>query len=293
MSLIRSGRLDPLSMFPAGRPELRTRYLDLPSGLRIRVVESGENGAPLVVMVPGWGCSAYVFRENLVPLARAGYHCVVTELKGHGLSDKPLDPREYRLEPMRQHFTEILESLGAPAFICGLSMGAAIGAHVAASSPQLVRGLVMASPVGFSGVRGLTVIRMATPRIITSFLPRITGRWLIEDMLHIVNGRLRVITDRDIEEYWAPTQFPEFPIAMRHLLHEFTWNASFIPPPVPCLLISGTRDRFVSRASLDLYCRSMPQLPHIEIKDAGHVIFDEAAPLVNDAILSFFGKIPS
>ena len=280
-------------MFPAGRPELRTRYLDLPSGLRIRIVECGENGAPLVVMVPGWGCPAYVFRETLVPLARAGYHCVVTELKGHGLSDKPLDPREYRLEPMRQHFTEILESLGAPAFICGLSMGAALGAQVAASSPQLVRGLVMASPVGFSGVRGLTMIRMATPRIITPFLPRIAGRWLVEDMLHIVNGRLRVITDRDVEEYWAPTQFPEFPIAMRHLLHEFTWNASFIPPPVPCLLISGSRDRFVSRASLDLYCRSMPQMPHVQVKDAGHVIYDEAAPIVNDVILSFFGRISS
>src|SRR5216683_4253132 len=131
MSPIRSNRLDPFSMFPAGRPELRARYLDLPSGLRIRVVESGENDAPLVVMVPGWGCSAYVFRENLVPLAHAGYHCIATELKGHGLSDKPLDPREYRLEPMRRNLTEILESLGAPAFVCGLSMGAAIGAEVA------------------------------------------------------------------------------------------------------------------------------------------------------------------
>ena len=131
--MVLPGRLSPSEMFPAGRPELRTRYLDLPSGLRIRTVECGENGAPLVVMVPGWGCSAYVFRETLVPLAHAGYHCVVTELKGHGLSDKPLDPREYRLEPMRRHFTEILESLAAPAFICGLSMGAAIGAQVAAS----------------------------------------------------------------------------------------------------------------------------------------------------------------
>jgi len=293
MSLIRSNRLDPLSMFPAGRPELRSRFLHLQSGLRIRLVESGESGAPLVVMVPGWGCSAYVFRENLVPLARAGFHCVVTELKGHGLSDKPLDPSEYRLEPMRQHLTEILQSLDAPAFVCGLSMGAALAAHVAASSPQLLRGLVMVSPVGFSGVRGLTIIRMATPRFMTQFLPRIARRSLIDALLHIVNGRLRTIADRDVDEYWAPTQFPEFPIAMRHLLHEFTWNASFVQPSVPCLLISGTRDRFVSSASLDLYSRGMSQMPHIEVKDAGHVIYDEAAPIVNDAILSFLGSISS
>ncbi len=267
--LIRPNRLNPLSMFPAQWPELRTGFLDLPSGIRIRLVESGENGAPLVVMVPGWGCSAYVFRENLVPLALAGYHCIVAELKGHGLSDKPLDPREYRLEQMRQHLTEILESLGAPAFVCGLSMGAALGAQVAASSPHLVRGVVMASPVGFF------------------------ARWLIEGILHTVNGRLRVITDRDVDEYWAPSQFPEFSIAMRHLLHEFTWDAPFNPPSMPCLLVSGTRDRFVSREGLDVLCRSMPQMTHIEVKDAGHVIYDEAAPIMNDAILSFFGSISS
>ena len=280
-------------MFPAQRPELRTRFLDLSSGIRIRLVESGESGAPLVVMVPGWGCSAYVFRENLVPLAHAGYHCIVAELKGHGLSDKPVDPREYRLEQMRQHLTEILESLGAPAFVCGLSMGAALGAHVAASSPQLVRGLVMVSPIGFSGVRGLTIVRMATPYSISPLLPRLTGRWLIEGILHTVNGRLRVINNHDVDEYWAPSQFPEFPIAMRHLLHEFTWDAPFTPPSVPCLLVSGTRDRFLSREGLDVLCRSMPQMPHIEVKDAGHVIYDEAAPIMNDAILSFFGNISS
>ena len=293
MSLIRPNRLDPLSMFPAQRPELRTRFLDLPSGIRVRLVESGENGAPPVVMVPGWGCSAYVFRENLVPLAQAGYHCVVIELKGHGLSDKPVDPREYRLEPMRQHLTEILESLGAPAFVCGLSMGAALAAQVAASSPQLVRGVVMASPVGFFGVPGLTLVRMATPDAITPLLPRLTERWLIEGILHVVNGRLRVITDRDVDEYWAPSQFPEFSIAMRHLLHEFTWDAPFNPPSMPCLLVSGTRDRFVSWEGLDVLCRTMRQMTHIKVKDAGHVIYDEAAPIMNDAILSFFGNISS
>lgn len=293
MLLIRPHRLDPLSMFPAARPELRTRFVHLPSGIRIRLVESGEPGAPLVVMVPGWGCSAYVFRENLLPIAQAGYHGVVVELKGHGLSDKPLDPREYRLESMRQHLTEILESVGAPAFVCGLSMGAALAAQVAASSPHLVRGVVMVSPVGFFGVPGLTLVRIATPDAITPMVPRLTQRWLIEGILYVVNGRLRDITDQDVDEYWAPSQFPEFSIAMRHLLHEFTWDAPFTPLSVPCLLVSGTRDRFVSREGLDVLCRSMPQMTHIKVKDAGHVIYDEAAPIMNDAILSFFGNISS
>jgi pimeloyl-ACP methyl ester carboxylesterase len=289
--MVLAGRLSPAAMFPAGRPELRTRYLDLASGLRVRAVEAGASDAPLVLMVPGWGCSTYVFRENLVPLAEAGYHVVAVDLKGHGLSDKPIAAGEYRLESMRIHLTQILETLGEPAIVCGLSMGAALSAHVADSSPNLVRGVVMVSPVGFAGVRGLAAVRVATASPVTPLLPRIADRKVIELLLNIVNGKLRRITARDVDEYWAPTQFPEFTLAMRHLLHKFTWRAPFPNLTVPALLMSGTRDRFVSRESLKNCCLTLPDMKYIEIKDAGHVVYDEAARIVNKDLLGFFRRL--
>ena len=289
--MVLAGRLPPAAMFPAGRPELRTRYLDLASGLRVRAVESGDSSAPLVLFVPGWACSTYVFRENLVPIARAGYHVVAVDLKGHGLSDKPTAISEYRLEPMRLHLTQILETLGEPAIVCGLSMGAALSAHVAASSPERVRGLVMVSPVGFSGVPGLVAVRVATASPLAPLLPRIADRKVIELMLNLVNGKLRSITSRDVDEYWAPTQFPEFTLAMRHLLHKFTWRATFPALTVPALLISGTRDRFVSREALNGCCMTLPGMRHIEIENAGHVVYDEAPLKVNRELLEFFGKL--
>jgi pimeloyl-ACP methyl ester carboxylesterase len=289
--MVLSGRLPPAAMFPAGRPELRIRYLDLASGLRVRTVETGDISAPLVLLVPGWGCSTYVFRENLVPLAGAGYHVVAVDLKGHGLSDKPTAAGEYRLESMRLHLTQIIEALGEPAIICGLSMGAALSAHVADSSPERVRGLVMVSPVGFSGVRGLTAVRVATASPITPLLPKIADRKVIELLLNLVNGKLRSITPRDVDEFWAPTQFLEFTLAMRHLLHKFTWRAPFPALTVPALLISGTRDRFVSREALASCCMTLPGMRHIEVEDAGHVVYDEAAPIINRELLEFFEKL--
>jgi pimeloyl-ACP methyl ester carboxylesterase len=240
-----------------------------------------------MLLIPGWGCSTYVYRENLVPLAAAGFHAVAVDLKGHGLSDKPTAPEEYRLDAMRSHVEEIIDALGGKAIVCGLSMGAALGAHVAGSSPEKVRALVMVSPVGFAGVRGLTPIRIATPSFATPALPKVSGRWTIRFLLTIVNGKLREITDRDIDEYWAPMQFPEFTIAARHLLHEFTWHAPFPPLATPCLIITGGRDRFVARKSISTYCEAIPSAKHIDIRDAGHVIYDEAAPIVNDAIVEF------
>ena len=289
--MVLAGRLPPAAMFPAGRPELRTRYLDLASGLRVRTVESGDISAPLVLLVPGWGCSTYVFRENLVPLGGAGYHVVAVDLKGHGLSDKPTAAGEYRLEPMCLHLTQILEALGRPAIVCGLSMGAALSAHVADLSPERVRGLVMVSPVGFSGVRGLTAVRVATASPITPLLPKIADRKVIELLLNLVNGKLRSITPRDVDEFWPPTQYPEFALAMRHLLHKFTWRAPFPALTVPALLISGKRDRFVSREALASCCMTLPGMRHIEIENAGHVVFDEAARIINEHLLEFFRKL--
>jgi len=277
-------------MFPAGRPDLRTRYVTLRSGLRLRAVECGDNTNPTILLVHGWGCSAYVFRENLIPFARAGYYAVAVELKGHGLSDKPTHPAEYRLDSMRAHLEEIIDALGGRVIVCGLSMGAALGAHVAWASTQRVRALVMVSPVGFSGVHGLTAIRMGTPGFLTPKLPAIAGRWTIKLLLDVVNGRLRKITPSDVDEYYAPMQFPEFVMATRHLLHEFNWKAQFRKLSVPSLMITGGRDHFVSQKSVQRYCRTMPSLRHMVIRDAGHVIYDEAAPVVNDAILEFLAS---
>ena len=123
-------------MFPAGRPDLRTRYLELASGLRVRAVEAGNESDPTVFLIPGWGCSVYIFRENFAALATAGFHPVAVDLKGHGLSDKPLAPGEYRLEPMRTHISEVIDALEVEhVMLAGLSMGSALAAHYAFLEP--------------------------------------------------------------------------------------------------------------------------------------------------------------
>lgn len=282
------GRMPPAAMFPAGRADLRTRYLELSSGLHVRAVEAGDEGAPAIIMLPGWGCSTYVFRENLSPLARAGFHPIAVDLKGHGLSDKPESPLEYRLDAMVQHVVEILDAVGVEKVVlAGLSMGAALAAHVASALPHRVQSIVMVSPVGFDGIPGLPALRSATPSTLNPFLPQLASRPLFAMLLRIVNGRLRTITERDVDEYWAPTQFPEFTKAMRNLIHEFSWNSPVPALDVPALLVFGRRDRLTSTARIRFDPVAMHASRQLEIKDAGHVVYDEAAPIVNQAIVDF------
>ena len=276
-------------MFPAGRPDLRTRYLALASGLRVRAVESGSVSDPTIVLIPGWGCSAYIFRENFAALATAGFHPVAVDLKGHGLSDKPLGQGEYRVEAMRTHIAEIIDALGVQSvMLAGLSMGSALAAHYAFLEPRRVQAVIMVSPIGFAGIPGLSLLRAVTPAPISPIAPRIASRSLVRGLLRTVNGKLRRITDRDVDEYWAPTQFPEFTRAMRQLLHEFNWRAPFVPLPVPTLLITGTHDRLMLSRHAESYKRLMPLMEHMVVQDAGHVVYDEAAAIVNAAMIEFF-----
>lgn len=275
-------------MFPAGWDGLRKVYLSLRSGVTVRSVQAGDTHAPVVLLFPGWGCSVYVFRENLEAIAKAGFRAIAVDLKGHGLSAKPTAEREYDFDAMVTHVSEIAEAVSdTPMVVGGLSMGASLAAHLAAREPAKVRGLILVSPVGFSGVGGLGLLLLASPAVITPVLPRLAGRAVTRLLLFMVAGKLRRFTTRDLDEYWAPTQFPEFVIALRHLLHRFRWNTGFPQFAVPSVVFTGTRDRFIQRVDREKYREAARRVHWIEITDAGHVVLDEAPQTVNRTVIDF------
>src|SRR5919106_4606495 len=100
------GRLAPEKVFPAGDDRFTVTRLTLRSGLRVRSIACGPAQGLPVVLFPGWACPAYVFRSVLPALCTRGYRGVIVELKGHGLSDKPVDPAEYGTESMVSHVVE-------------------------------------------------------------------------------------------------------------------------------------------------------------------------------------------
>lgn len=287
--MILPGRLSAEEVFPAGYANLRAYFIELASGLRVRVVEAGNVASPPVVCLPGFGCSTYIFRHTLVPLASAGYRAIAVDLKGHGLSDKPADASGYTLEAMRAHVIEILDALGLQSVrLIGLSMGAALAAHVAAAIPERVPNVVLVSTVGFDGVPGLSVVQAFTPEAVTKLAPRIANRSLVRLMLRGVYGKLRDFSERDVEEYWAPTQFPEFVTAMRHLLHEFDWKATFPALPMRWMAIAGTMDYLARRGTVEEAARTRPEGELLVVEGAGHVVLDESPDFVNASIIRFF-----
>lgn len=296
--MIRFKRRDSLSpgeMFPAGDPAYRVSFPRLRSGIKIRVVECGEPTSPPLLLVHGWGCSAFVFRRNMPALADAGFRAIAVDLKGHGLSDKPVAAHEYTIESLVEHLLEILDALGLdrPA-LAGHSLGASLIYHFAAQYQDRVRCLGLLSPVGLTGVSLMWLYRALTPRLLTPILQQIKPRLIVKLALRRVYGKRGRFTSRDVEEFLAPSQFPEFSLAMRQLLHNYDWNAAkhrrLATVDLPAVGVWGTIDHLMPDEGMGIYLSVIPRIVLHAITDAGHLITEETPDEVNDALLEVLSQ---
>lgn len=296
--MIRFSRRDNLSpgeMFPAGDPAYRVSFPRLSSGIRIRVVERGDPTAPPVLLVHGWGCSAFVFRRNMPALADAGFRAIAVDLKGHGLSDKPVAPDEYTIESLVEHLLEILDALelDRPA-LAAHSLGSSLIYHFASRYPNRARCLGLLSPVGLTGMPLMWLYLALTPRFLTTILQQIKPRLIVKLALRRVYGKRGHFTERDVEEFLAPSQFPEFSLAMRELLHTYDWTAAKHRPlavvDLPAVGLWGSLDHLMPKDGMAIYLPLVPRIVLSAIPDAGHLITEETPDEVNSALVEMLTR---
>jgi pimeloyl-ACP methyl ester carboxylesterase len=251
------GRLAPESMFPAGHDQIRVRRTTLPSCITLRVAESGDVGAPPLLLLHGWGASVYMWRAWFAPLAAAGWRPIAVDLPGHGLSDKPEEDGAYSLPRQVALLRELLVSErleGAP--IVAQSMAGTIALELALEDGAVVGPLALINAACFGRVGILTVARLVSPPVVDFMLTRVVPRWIVSRAHRLAYADPTRITARDVDEYWAPSQFPAYARAMRRLLHDFHWHrqpadrfaARLDKLPRPPLVLLGTRDAIVRDA---------------------------------------------
>ncbi|MFN2603371.1 MAG: alpha/beta fold hydrolase [Gemmatimonadaceae bacterium] len=291
----RRRNLGPGEMFPAGDPAYRASFPRLRSGLKVRVVERGDPASPPVLLIHGWGCTAYVFRHNMPALAAAGYRVMAVDLKGHGLSDKPGSAHEYTIDSLVEHVRDILDALGLerPA-LAGHSLGGSLIYHFASRFPERARCLGLLSPVGLKGVPLMWLYRSLTPRALTPLVHKLRPRFVVKLALRRVYGRRGHFTERDVDEFVAPTQFPEYSIALRELLHNYDWNAAehrkLTRVDVPAAGIWGSLDHMMPDDGMGVYVPLLPQLVLRAIPEAGHIIPQETPDEVNAGLIALFKR---
>jgi pimeloyl-ACP methyl ester carboxylesterase len=136
------------------------RFVDT-NGVRLRVVEAGERGAPVVVLAHGFPELAHTWRHQIHALANAGYHVLAPDQRGYGGSSKPVDVGAYTVAELSADVVGLLDSELGGGAERAVIVGHDFGGVVAWGAPLL-------HPDRFCGVVGISFPPVPRPRIPTT-----------------------------------------------------------------------------------------------------------------------------
>ncbi len=171
------------------------------NGLETFYVDLGAGDA--VVLVHGWASSSFSWRR-VIPHLSQRFRVIALDLPGFGLSQRL--PGGIDLEPVRDVLLGLLDRIGVREFsLVGHSMGGAISAYVAATTPERVRRLVLVNPslFGTEGGRRPLALDLVRRRPIGDLMVRFMVRkGVVRSILRKVYVRREVLDEETVEGYY-------------------------------------------------------------------------------------------
>ena len=285
--------MPPDRWYPANDPRVTTRMIDA-AGEQVRVVEAGPIDGPPVLLLHGWGCSAFAWRFIVPALAAAGHRAIAPDLRGHGLSDKPEREAAYATPTLVDHVEAVRAALGLGTHaIVGHSMGGVLARELMLRDPSRITHAVLLSPAGFGRIHRREMAVLFSPRVVVPVIPLVVTRAAVERSMRHTYGPNGEPSPREVEDYWAPSQFPAFVRASRHLLHVFDWTP---PDPAvfrertlpPMLVILGTHEQLLDSEATEVYVAThVPQAQLEIIEGGGHAVQEDSPDQVNALLVPF------
>jgi pimeloyl-ACP methyl ester carboxylesterase len=124
-------------------PAAAYNCVEMRNEVRIHYETEGD-GTPLVLLHGALVGSEMWHELGYVDALRDDHRLILIDARGHGQSEAPRDPAQYRPELMAGDVTAVLDALEIPAaHFLGASMGAAIGFQLARRAPQRCTSLVL------------------------------------------------------------------------------------------------------------------------------------------------------
>jgi pimeloyl-ACP methyl ester carboxylesterase len=122
---------------------LREKFIST-NGIQLHVMQAGPEEGPLVILLHGFPEFWFGWREQIQPLAEAGFQVWVPDQRGYNLSDKPQNVSAYHIDKLARDIVGLIGAAGEKkAFIVGHDWGAAVAWHLGERYPESVIKLVV------------------------------------------------------------------------------------------------------------------------------------------------------
>jgi pimeloyl-ACP methyl ester carboxylesterase/CRP-like cAMP-binding protein len=157
------------------------------AGQPLHVVEAGQPGRQIAILIHGWSSSWYAV-SPLVGLLAQRFHCIAVDLPGYGRS--PAMPSPATIPAYADIIAELIEQVSdGPVVLVGHSMGGMISVTVSLQYPLLVERMVLLGPTISGRLSHFINIFIAPITILERFRP---GSALVTSIEKLIVG----LTDR-------------------------------------------------------------------------------------------------
>ncbi|HKD24025.1 MAG TPA: alpha/beta hydrolase [Rhizomicrobium sp.] len=206
------------------------------NGISLYCAEAGPEDGPLVILLHGFPEFWYGWRNQIMPLVRAGYRVVAPDQRGYDESDKPKGVAQYDLDVLAADIVGLADTLGRNRVtLVGHDWGANVGWWAAANYPNRVERLaVLNAPhpaVWKNAIRNNPAQRKLSRYVATlgvPMLPEIALRWGgYGALIQALRGARVNVSDAEIAKYRAAWAKPGALTAM------LNWYRAFLRKDLP------------------------------------------------------------
>jgi pimeloyl-ACP methyl ester carboxylesterase len=275
---------------------------------KIHYVVQGEG--PPVVLIHGFGASAFHWRYNIPELAKK-HKVYALDLLGFGWSEKALV--DYDSLVWRDQVVDFLkEIVKEPAVLVGNSLGGITVLIAATALPEFVSGVALLNSAGqFSDGKEpktseetplqkffLKPLKEVFQRVVVGFIfwqSKQPAR--IESVLKSVYVNSSNVDDYLIESITRPAQDPNagevyYRLMTRFMANQSTYTLDSLLSDLSCplLLLWGDLDPWVGPAKANRIKEFYPKSTLVNLQ-AGHCPHDEVPELVNKALLDWLATL--
>lgn len=260
-------------------------------GVRFHYMERGI-GSP-ILMVHGLGSYSYTWRHNIDALAQQ-YRVLAIDLKGFGLSEKPIGPG-YSIDSHVRAILSFISKLDLQqVHYVGSSMGGEIGLRLCLDKPELIGKMIL---IGSSGYRerlpnAIKLLARLPYKYIVR--PLIKSKYLSDEALfQFVKSAFynpHAITEEEIRKYLYPVRTNGFEQSFITMLKEFDFGKrkqEYESIEHQTLIISGEKDAVIPHEHSVKLHQALKNSSFITIPKSGHFLHEEKPEEINQVMLDF------
>lgn len=266
----------------------------------VHYIEAGDpNSRRLIILLHGFGASAFSFKENIEPLAKLG-HVIAYDRAAFGFSERPTKwgQNPYGMDGQMQVLDELVDEFGAnkEVWLVGHSMGGRLAANYSIENQEKLTGVVLFAPAVLSDggtpswlnwIYYIPQINHLGPRLVSSIAT--DGLGLLYQSYYDESK----VTQAVLDGYRAPLQVAGWEKAF--------WEFNRAPRgespkdrleeiKIPTLVLTGDSDTVVPTADSIQVSKIIKQSELVVIEKTGHLPNEEAPQEFSQAIISFIGS---